>query len=149
MSTGKDPVTHTSVSRPQAELRRKMQDFDEKAMQLEEDTRAPQDLQWADPEQARRLPPVRQSVPNRNLDRMNKKAQAAKWLSEEAGGAGKGINVNMTPDDRDIDAADHARKNENLARFNNFVSTVLPSSRRQPRGPMSDVKKLSANMKPR
>ncbi len=123
MSTGQDPVTHTKVSRPQAKLRTQMESLDQKSMQVQEDTRVPQDLEWPDDATARTLPPVRQSVPNRNLDRMNKKAQAARWLQNQAGA---GAQVMMTPDEKDIDAADHQRKNVNIARFNNFVSTVRP-----------------------
>ncbi len=124
MSTGTDPVTHTKVSRPQARLRTQMESLDQKQMQVQEDTRVPQDLEWPNPAEARTLPPVRQSVPNRNLDRMNKKAQAAQWLRAQTGDK---ATVVMSPDDRDIDAADHERKNVNIARFNNFVSTVRDS----------------------
>ncbi len=130
MATGSDPVTHTAVSRPQAKLRTQMESLDQKAMQVQEDSRVPQDLQWPDGDTARTLPPVRQSVPNRNLDRMNKKATAAQWLRAQSNNE---ATVVMTPDDRDIDAADHQRKNANIARFNNFVSTVRPRRPGEPK----------------
>jgi hypothetical protein len=141
MSTGTEPVSNTKVSRPQAKLRTQMESFDHKAMQVQEDSRVPQQLEWptdGDGETGetteRRLPPVRMTVPNRNLDRMNKKANAARWLREQAGG---NAAVVMSPDDKDIDAADHQRKNENIAKFNNFVSTVRP---RRPGGRKTNPK---------
>lgn len=152
MATQKNPVTRTAISRPEAKMRRQMEDFDQKAMRAQEDARLPQNLDWPEDEGGagttteRRLPPIRMNVPNRDLDRMNKKAAAAIALKQQAGDA----SVVITTDDRDIEAADTVRKQVNAGRFRNFVDTVLPSRPgHDPSmiGPLTKAKKLSANLK--
>ncbi len=151
MATQKNPVTKTAISRPEAKMRRVMEDFDQKAMRAQEDSRLPQELEWPADEDGRgtterRLPPIRMNVPNRDLDRMNKKGAAAQTMKAQA----KDSTVVLSVDDRDIEAADTVRKQANAARFRNFVDTVLPSRPGHDPGmigPLTKAKKLSANLK--
>lgn len=131
--SGTNPVTGTKVARPEAKLRAQMEEFDEKAHTLKSDFRQPdsdpmppEDLDVNAEGAPRRLPPVKRSVPNEAFERIRRKAEAMELMEQDPAFRGK---IRYTIDGTDIEAADHARKNVNKAKFDAWLRQV-PKPRR-------------------
>lgn len=122
--SGENAVTKSKVTRPEAQLRRQADELDERAQKAQEDFRPAQYAEYDEGVEGRTLPPRKLSYPNRGADRMQKKGAAVDMLANQAGVGGSGAPIMMTIDERDIEAADHARKNANIARYKNWLDTV-------------------------